>query len=141
MTFPGGPGSIRAPTAGAWSLRPFPEPGRPGRVHASMGKRRPARPSNSAPRTLHGAVVVAEVDLHGLDVERAEDRVESFLRTWSVREPGGVVRIITGRGAGSHGPAVLREAIRVALSGWAGDWVVAWSVEQGGGAYLARLRG
>ncbi len=86
-------------------------------------------------------MVVAEVDLHGLDQERAEDRVESFLRIWSVREPGGVVRIITGRGAGSHGPAVLRDAIRAALSGWAGDWVVAWSVEQGGGAYLARLRG
>jgi DNA-nicking Smr family endonuclease len=85
--------------------------------------------------------VVAEVDLHGLGVERAEDRVESFLRTWSVREPGAVVRIITGRGSGSQGRPVVQDAIRAALSGWAGAWVVDWSVDHGGGAFLARLRG
>ncbi|MEJ2540496.1 MAG: Smr/MutS family protein [Gemmatimonadota bacterium] len=105
-----------------------------------MGKRRPARPSSSTPRTLHGAVVVAEVDLHGFTVERAEARVESFLRTWSVREPGAVVRIITGRGARSDGRAALQDAIRTALSGWARDWVVDWSVDRGAGAYLVRLR-
>ena len=86
-------------------------------------------------------MVVAEVDLHGLDVEGAEDRVESFLRIWSVREPGGVVRIITGRGAGSDGPPVLQGAVRNALSGWAARWVEDWSVDVGGGAYLARLKG
>ena len=85
-------------------------------------------------------MVVAEVDLHGFDVERAEVRVESFLRTWSVREPGAVVRIITGRGVGSGGPAVLQSAIREALAGWAGTWVADWSVDRGAGAYLVRLR-
>lgn len=91
-------------------------------------------------RTLHAAVVAAEVDLHGMTVDQAERRVEGFLRAMTVREPGGVVRIITGRGVRSPGPPVLQEAVRDALTGWLSELVDDWAVDRGGGAYLVRLR-
>lgn len=106
-----------------------------------MGRRRPAPPAQSTPRTLHGAVVVGELDLHGLTRDQAERRFEGFLRALSVREPGQVVRIITGRGAGAGRAPVIQGAVREGLVGWASEWVADWSVDPGGGAFLVRLRG
>lgn len=102
-----------------------------------MGKRRTARPS-APPRTLHGAVVTDELDLHGFTLEAAERRVERFLDTHAVRSRGDVVRIITGKGTGGT-PAVLQEAVRDALTGWMAHRVSNWSVDVGGGAYLVQL--
>jgi DNA-nicking Smr family endonuclease len=85
--------------------------------------------------------VVAELDLHGLTLDQAEQRFGSFLRSRSVRDPGAVVRIITGRGAGAGTTPVIQGAVRDGLTDWASEWVVDWSVDSGGGAFLVRLRG
>lgn len=86
-------------------------------------------------------MVSAELDLHGLTRDQAERRVDGFLRSTAVREPGGVVRIITGRGAGAGRAPVIQGAVREALTGWASEWVADWSVDVGGGAFLVRLEG
>ena len=104
-----------------------------------MGKRRTSKPA-AAPRTLHGAVVADELDLHGYALEAAERRLEAFFETHAVRTPGGVVRVITGKGTGSGGRPVLLEAVREALNGWLAHHVSEWAVDMGGGAYLVRLR-
>lgn len=85
--------------------------------------------------------MVGELDLHGLTVDQAERRFEGFLRAMAVREPGRVVRIVTGRGAGAGTSPVLQSAVREGLTGWALEWVTDWSVDLGGGAFLVRLRG
>jgi len=106
-----------------------------------MGKRRDARPSDSTPPTLHGAIVADELDLHGLTAEQAERRLEMFLERVSVSAPGQVVRVVSGRGARSAGPAVLQGVVREALTGWLGHRVSEWAVDVGGGAYLVRVKG
>lgn len=84
---------------------------------------------------------MAELDLHGLTLDQAERRVEGFLRARAVRDPGRVVRIITGRGVSAGRAPVIQGAVREALDGWASEWVSDWSVDIGGGAFLARLAG
>lgn len=104
-----------------------------------MGKRRISRPPGQGPRTLHVEVVADELDLHGFTADAAEQRLESFLDTHAVRSPGRVVRIITGRGAGSTGAPVLPDVVREALTGWLAHRVDEWAVDVGGGAYLVRV--
>lgn len=105
-----------------------------------MGQRRVSRPSSASPRTLHGSVVAAELDLHGYTVAEAEARLERFLVTEAGRDPSVVVRVITGRGTRSSGPPVLQPAVREALTGWLRHRVDDWAVDVGGGGYLVRLR-
>lgn len=95
----------------------------------------------STPRTLHSALVADELDLHGLSADAAERRLGMFFDRVAVSARGEVVRIITGRGAGSAGPPVLQALVRDALDGWLADRVEEWAVDVGGGAYLARVRG
>lgn len=104
-----------------------------------MGKRRVSRPPGQGPRTLHVEIVVDELDLHGFTADAAERRLEGFLNTHSVRSPGQVVRIITGRGTRSAGAPVLLELVRDGLTGWLAHRVDEWAVDVGGGAYLVRL--
>jgi DNA-nicking Smr family endonuclease len=106
-----------------------------------MGKRRDKRPSDSTPRTLHSEIVVAELDLHGATADRAERRLEMFLDRTASSSPGQVVRVVTGRGAGSPGPAVLQGVVREAITGWLRHRVAEWAVDFGGGAYLVRVKG
>ncbi|MDZ7778350.1 MAG: Smr/MutS family protein [Gemmatimonadota bacterium] len=106
-----------------------------------MGKRRVSRPSPEPPRTLHTAVVVDEIDLHGLTAAGAERRLRGFLATHAVRSPDEVVRVITGRGAHSAGSPVVRERVRDALDAALREHVAEWAVDMGGGAYLIRVRG
>ena len=94
----------------------------------------------STPRTLHSALVADELDLHGLTAQAAERKLEMFLDRVTVSARGGVVRVITGRGAGSEGPPVLQALVRDALNGWLADRVEEWAVDMGAGAYLVRLR-
>lgn len=105
-----------------------------------MGKRRDTRPSDSTPRTLHSAIVVDQVDLHGFTADQAERRLEMFLDRVAVSSPGEVVRIVTGRGANSAGRAVLQGVVREGLTGWLGHRVAEWAVDVGGGAYLVRVK-
>jgi DNA-nicking Smr family endonuclease len=105
-----------------------------------MGKRREARPSDSAPRTLHSATVVEELDLHGLTADQAEQRLDMFLERVAASAPGEVVRVITGRGARSVGAPVVQGVVREAITGWLRHRVADWAVDVGGGAFLVRVR-
>ena len=91
------------------------------------------------PRTLHSAVVVETLDLHGHTADEAERRLEMLLDRVARTEPGGVVRVVTGRGVRSAGPPVLQGVVRDALNGWLSHRVAEWAVDVGGGAYLVRV--
>jgi DNA-nicking Smr family endonuclease len=107
-----------------------------------MGKRRTSNPQPPPLRTLHVSLVVDEqLDLHGFTAEAAERRLEGFFDMHAMRSPGSVVRVITGRGARSAGPAVLMSVVRDALTGWLAHRVEDWAVDVGGGAYLVKVRG
>lgn len=104
-----------------------------------MGKRRPTHVSPPAlPQTLHGVQPDHTVDLHGMRAFQAEQRVYGLLESWSRRESGTVLRVITGKGNRSaDGPVLLtlvgdllREDPRV-------KEVV---LDAGGGGWLVRLR-
>lgn len=105
-----------------------------------MGKRRPATPLTSTPRTLHGAFPVATLDLHGLRAHQIEGRVGGFLRQWSVREPGAVVEIITGKGNRSEAGPVLFGAVRDLLEHEFADLVDDSALARGAGGWMVRLR-
>ena len=72
---------------------------------------------------------------------QAERRVDSLLTSWSARQPGAVLRIITGKGNRStDGPVLLgvvEELLRVEL----GDRVADLTLDSGGGGWLVRLKG
>lgn len=97
-------------------------------------------PTPPTPTTLHSAIVADEIDLHGDTADEAGRRLEMFLDRVSVSARGGVVRVITGRGARSHGQPVLQGVVRDALNGWLSHRVAEWAVDVGGGAYLVRVR-
>ena len=92
------------------------------------------------PPTLHTAVVVETLDLHGHNAEEAERRLEMFLDRHARTSAGEVVRIVTGRGARSPGPPVLQGVVRDAINGWLAYRVAEWAVDVGSGAYLVRVR-
>ena len=103
------------------------------------GRKRPSA-EPSTPRTLHTERVVDELDLHGSTADEAEHRLEMFLDRVAAVSPGEVVRVITGRGAGSPGKPVLQGLVRDAIGGWLEHRVAEWAVDVGGGAYLVRVK-
>lgn len=102
--------------------------------------RRDAGDDDPAPRTLHTERVVEEMDLHGHTADEAERRLEMFVHRVARTSPDQVVRVITGRGAGSAAGPVLQGVVRDALNGWLAAHVAEWAVDIGGGAYLVRVR-
>jgi hypothetical protein len=106
-----------------------------------MGKRRKIPVVQPDPvRTLHGSFPVATLDLHGLYAEPAMAKVRTFLSGWGEREPGAVVRIISGKGTHSEGAPVLRGRLLEGLNGALAPWVEDWASEVGGGSYVVRVR-
>ncbi|MEJ2502268.1 MAG: Smr/MutS family protein [Gemmatimonadota bacterium] len=94
----------------------------------------------AVPRTLHTEPVVEELDLHGTTGDEAARRLDLFIERVGRTDPGGVVRVITGRGAGSVTGPVIQPLVRDALNGWLRDRVAEWAVDVGGGAFLVRVR-
>lgn len=109
-------------------------------VSQKMGKRRIPQVSYEPPDTLHFAVVAAEVDLHGLTGRQATQRAATFLSSWAHREPGAVVRVITGRGVGSEGAPVIQTKVRDLLNTELAPQIDEWAIDFGGGAFLVRVR-
>jgi len=106
-----------------------------------VGKRRKIPVVQPDPvQTLHGSIPVDSLDLHGLHARAAEERVRRFIDTWARREPGAILRIITGKGARSEGAPVLRALTLDLITGELDHQVDEWAVEVGGGAYLVRVR-
>jgi DNA-nicking Smr family endonuclease len=84
----------------------------------------------------------ATFDLHGQSVLEAVTNAERFLRAQVRARPGGVVRLITGRGrAGSGSP--IRTRIRSLLRSLkdSGGVVRDYLLEDTDGSYLVRLMG
>lgn len=83
----------------------------------------------------------AHYDLHGQSVAEAALNAERFLRAQARARPGGVVRLVTGRGR-SGGRAPIRTRIRTLLRGMRDDGGVVrdYTLEDGEGSYLVRLR-
>lgn len=104
-----------------------------------MGKRRPTHvPPPNLPPSLVGAHPDFAVDLHGLGAHQAVQRVENLLTTWTRRQPGAVLRIVTGKGNRSaQGPVLLRTVEELLR----GDSRVAdMTLDAGGGGWLVRVR-
>lgn len=83
----------------------------------------------------------ATFDLHGLTVLEAVTRAEQFLRVQARARPGGVVRLITGRGR-SGGGAPIRTRTRTLLKTLreSGRVVADFALEDSEGSFVVRLR-
>ena len=83
----------------------------------------------------------AELDLHGQTVLDAVANAERFLRAQVKARPGGVVRVVTGRGR-SGGGAPIRTRVRTLLRGLQekGTIVRDYVLEDSEGSFLIRLR-
>jgi DNA-nicking Smr family endonuclease len=84
----------------------------------------------------------ATFDLHGQSLLEAVSNVDRFLRAQSQARPGGVVRLITGRGRGGGG-APIRSRVRALLRALKeSDRIVRdYQLEDTEGSYLVRLSG
>jgi DNA-nicking Smr family endonuclease len=84
-------------------------------------------------------------DLHGQTVLEAAASAERFLRAQANARPGGVVRLITGRGRSGHGApsAPIRTRVRGLLRSLkaSGQVVRDYTLEDSDGSYLVRLTG
>jgi DNA-nicking Smr family endonuclease len=83
----------------------------------------------------------AELDLHGQTVLEAVANAERFLRAQGKARPGGVVRVVTGRGRGGGG-APVRTRVRTLLWGMRDQSAVVrdYLLEDSEGSFLIRLR-
>ena len=81
-------------------------------------------------------------DLHGQSLLEAVSNAERFLRAQGKARPGGVVRLITGRGRGGGG-APIRSRVRALLRALkeSGRIVRDYQLEDTEGSYLVRLAG
>jgi DNA-nicking Smr family endonuclease len=83
-----------------------------------------------------------EFDLHGQSVLEAAANTERFLLSQAKARPGGVVRLITGRGKGG-GAAPIRTRVRSLLRRLKEDGKVVrdFELEESEGSFLVRLPG
>ena len=106
-----------------------------------MGKRRIPQVQPGEPiDTLIGKPVTADLDLHGLEGDAAELRLEHFVTRMAATSPGAVVRVITGRGNRSEGGPVLRPMVARMLETRLKKWVRCYRLDAGRGAYLMELQ-
>jgi DNA-nicking Smr family endonuclease len=82
----------------------------------------------------------ATYDLHGQSVGEAVANAERFLRAQKRARPGGVIRLITGRGR-SGGGAPIRTRVRTLLRGLRErrELVSDFELEDSEGSFLIRL--
>jgi DNA-nicking Smr family endonuclease len=84
----------------------------------------------------------ATFDLHGQTVLEAVSNAERFLRAQAKSRPGGVVRLITGRGrAGTGAPVRTRVRSLLGRLKESGRIVRDYLLEDTDGSYLVRLTG
>jgi len=110
-----------------------------------MGKRKKKRQIQKPPEfgffgDLLDATPVATLDLHGDTALEAERRVKDFISTHARISRGQVIHIITGRGVGSRGRAVLPGAVRRALKSEVDRFVAESDKDLDEAGFLVRLR-
>jgi DNA-nicking Smr family endonuclease len=84
---------------------------------------------------------VEVLDLHGMTAEGAERRLGFFFDRHRVTSAGGVVHVITGKGAGSVGEAVLPGLVRALLAQDFAHLVEEFGGLPGGGGFAVRIAG
>ena len=107
-----------------------------------MGKRRPRDVSGGEPDTgnrLRFAIPATSIDLHGLRVDAARQKLEAFLRRVARTHPGQAVRVITGKGRNSPDGPRIKPMVLEELS-YSHDVVAEWEISMDGGSVLVRLR-
>jgi len=83
---------------------------------------------------------VATIDLHRLTTFEARRCLTSELKLLSRSQRGGIVHVITGRGAHSERGAVLRPFVRSLLKGSIRGYVADFAASMDGGGWRVRLR-
>jgi len=112
----------------------------------SKRRKRPVKGGDTPPPEMTGIArllsesPVATLDLHGYTGAEARPRVRDFLTTHSRISAGGVVHIITGKGTGSVGGAVLPDLVREMLADEAADQVDDYAGMMGGGGWAVRMK-
>lgn len=103
----------------------------------------PTRRKGSTPRfggdDLLDAPVVATLDLHGHTQDEAKLALRQFLSAERRQHAGAVVHVITGRGKGSSGAAVLRPLVGRLLKTEFRALVAESALDLDDGGYLVRL--
>jgi DNA-nicking Smr family endonuclease len=89
---------------------------------------------------LLDATPAATLDLHGQTRLQAETSLKNFLETWWRRDPGAVVHVVTGRGRGSPGRPVLRQAVARMLGSTHASRIDEFALDLDEGGYMVRLR-
>jgi DNA-nicking Smr family endonuclease len=92
------------------------------------------QPHFSSHDPLLDARPAATLDLHG----HTRAAIEQFMR--APARSGKVIHIITGKGKGSAGGAVLRSMVRGMLKGALAVQVSDWALDAGEGGYRVLLR-
>ncbi len=85
-------------------------------------------------------MAVATRDLHGFTTAQAQLRLRDFITAHSYISSGCAVHVITGKGTGSEGPAVLLELVRDMLDDEAADQVDEYAGMLGGGGWVIRVK-
>jgi hypothetical protein len=115
-----------------------------------MSKRRKRLAQSGQPPTgaelsglalLLSEMPVETLDLHGLTADEAETRVVFFVERHRTTSPGRVVHVITGKGTGSAGEAVLPGLVREILMYDLAKLVAEFGGLPGGGGYAVRVSG
>jgi DNA-nicking Smr family endonuclease len=89
---------------------------------------------------LLDATPTATLDLHGSTVLDAQRRVRDFVTTHARISRGKVIHIITGRGLGSRGKAVLPGAVRKILDSQVRQFVEEFDLDLDEAGFFVRLR-
>ena len=97
-------------------------------------------PSLTGIAQLLSEMQVATLDLHGYTADQARPRLRDFLTTHSRISSESVVHIITGKGTGSAGDAVLLELVREMLDDEAAHHVDEYAGMLGGGGWVVRVK-
>lgn len=82
---------------------------------------------------------IAKLDLHGYTLAQARPRVRDFVTTHHRSSGGSVVHIITGKGTGSEGDAVLQNLVRDMLDEDVAHQVDDYAGMLGGGGWVVRV--
>ena len=110
-----------------------------------MGRRKKRRGGPKNPEfgffgDLLDATPVATLDLHGDTGLEAERRVKDFVATHARISRGKVIHIITGRGTGSRGRAVLPGVVRRALTSEIQRFIDEFDRDLDEAGFLVRLK-
>ena len=98
----------------------------------------PRQPRFSSHDALLDSKPWKTLDLHGFTEAEARGQVQKLVKLPAAS--GKVIHIITGKGKGSGGKAVLKTAVKGMLTGSMSANVREWSLDSGDGGYRVLLR-